>query len=318
MAAGNWLTTAGIGDAYISVAERAILIALDASVKNKAFVGHPVVQAMLAADQGLGPLRGALGSSVSLLTLGTGKLTTTAEGSDVALTNFSVSNSTTITPARKAFARAAADFARSIGEGQLRGEMAPDAYAMMVFEAMAVWGNSVTNDVVALFPSLSDSIGTTGTAFTWGALQDGVLAMKNRGVADGALGVLSLKGAQDLADDGLSLGGAAQWAAQMQQLIPSLQSGAYIGNFMGVDFYLNSELDTSGGDTIGGIITPGCIQTRHQPVALPQEADGLLQTPMFTIEMRRTGGSLTRFDIVSHYGVQIQETARGSQIIYAT
>ena len=317
MAAGNWTTGAGLGDAYIAVAQRTIKVALDASVKNKGFVGHPVVQGILAADRGL-DLQGALGSSVGLATIGAAKAAATAEGSDVALTNFSLSNSTTITPARKAFARSASDFARAIGQMQLSGDIAPDAYALMVFEAYRVWENTLTDDLVALLPSLSASIGTTGTAFTWGALQDGIYDLINAGVADQAIGVLSAKGCKDLADDGLSLGGAVQMSAQMQQLLPNLRNGAYIGTFMGVDFYMNGELDASGGDTVGGIITPGCLATQHKYVPLPAEADALLSSPMFSIEMRRTGGSMTRFDVVIHNGAQIQEAGRGAKILYST
>ncbi len=316
MAAGNWRTGAGIGDANISIARRTVAAALNSASKNQQILGHPVIQAMLMADEGVGPLLGELGISYGLLTVGTGKMTTTAEGSDVASTNFSLSNSTTITPARRAFARIASDFGRALQEPLLSGDLAPDAYGMLVFEGLQVWANSLIDVVVALFPSLTNDIGTTATDLTWSAVQNGIVDHKDRGNAGPCLGLLDTVGAKDLMNDMLSLGGAVQWSPGAQRAIANAQTGAFLFSEWGCDFYLNGELDNDGTDTSGGIISPGCIATKHARVPLPREADQVVDTGFYTIEARRTGGSESRFDIVSHFAAQIRENGRGSRLLY--
>lgn len=318
MAAGNWLTSAGLGDSNIAITSKTIQVAVHASIKNLEVIGHPVIQAMLARDTGWGQLMGALAYGASYGAIGQGKLATTAEGTEATATNFS-SADISITPARRAYARKVSDFAASLQAGLLRGELSPDQYALLVYEGYRLWANSVVDVCVALASSASNAIGTTGTALTWGAMSDGIYDLKDRGAAGGgALALISAKGAKDLADDGLSLGGAVQMAAQMQQLIPSAQSGARLGNFFGVDFYLNSELDTSGGDTLGILLTDGGIQTKHQRVPLPVEADTVADAGFYTIEARRPGGGLSTFETVSHFGASVAEQGRYAKIVYAT
>lgn len=316
MAAGAWYTSSGLGDANIAVARRTISVALKAAVKNRALIGHPVMQQMLAEDQGLGQLMGELGVSFGLLTHGTGKAAETAEGTGVSATNYSLSNSTTITPARHAFARTVSDFGVSVQAGLLRGELSPDQYAMVVLEGYEVWVNTVVDKVVALFASLSNEIGSTGSDLTWAAINRGIIDHKNRGNMGPALGVLDAVGAKDLMDNTLSLGGAVQWAPQAQQAIQDVSAGAYLGNFFGVDFYLNSELDDDSTDRFGAIISAGCIQTKHQRVALPMEADAIVDAGFYTVEALRQDGSITKFTTTMHLAAQIKEDARGSMLRY--
>ena len=320
MAAGNWTTGAGIGDANIAVATRTIQAAIHTSVKNLEVIGHPVIMDMLMRDEGLGPMLGALGVSVGLADIGQGKLTAVAEGTEATATNFALSNSTTVTPARKAYARKVSDFARSVQESLLRGELGPNAQALIAYEAYRLWANALINDIVALAPSASNAIGTTGTALTWGALSDGVYDLKNRGAASGpALALISVKGAKDLADDALSLGGAVQMAGQIQQLIPNAGNGAYLGRYFGsLDIYLNSEIDASGGDDFGLLLTNGAVLSKHQAVPLPGEADVLVNSPMFSVEMRRPGGGITTFETVSHNAVAALEQGRMACLQYLT
>lgn len=319
MAAGNWLTDAGLGDANIAVSAATIQVALHASIKNLEVIGHPVMRGMLARDTGLGQLMGALGVKLSFADLGQGKLAATAEGTEATATNFEEA-SVSITPARRAFARKSSDMARSIQESMLREEISPDAYALIVYEGFRLWANSVVDVTVALASGLSNEIGTTGTALTWAEMSDGVYDLKDRGAATGpALGMVTAKGAKDLSNDGLSLGGAVQMAQQIQQLIPNAGNGAYLGRYFGtMDLYLNSELDTDSGDTLGILLTDGCIQSKHQQVPLPRESFALVNAGFFTVEMRRPGGGLTTFETVSHFGAAEAEDGRGAAIRYVT
>lgn len=318
MAAGNWYSSSGIGDANISVSARSIAVALSDSVKNQAAVAHPVFQAMLARDQGLGQLLGALGIGMSFATLGTGKLAATAEGTEATPTNFSTTN-VVVTPARKAFARQVSDFARSLQDGLLVGEISPTTEALLAYEGARIWQNSLVDGVVALAASATHEIGTTGVALTWAAINNGVYDLKNRGAANGpALALVSAKGAKDLAADALSLGGAVQMAGQTQGFIANAQSGAFVGTFNGIDVFLNSELDADGGDTLGILLTDGAIMSKHQAVVLPVEAQALINAGFFTMEARRPGGGVSLVETVSYNGFAISEAGRFAAIRYST
>jgi len=316
MAAGNWRTGAGLGDANITVAQRTIAAALNSATKNNAIIGHPVMMNMLMADEGIGPLIGALGVSFGLLTHGTATASATAEGTATTPTNYSLSNSTTITPARKTFGRQVSDFGVSVQRSLLTGELAPDQYAMVVAEGFQIWVNTLVDDVCATFSSLSNEIGTTATDLSWSAINQGIIDHKDRGNLGPALGLIDSVGAKDLMDDTLSLGGAVQWSPQAQQAIQDVSAGAFLGNFFGVDFYLNGQLDDDATDRFGAILSAGCVQSKHQRVPLPREADLVADAGWYTIEALRQDGGETLFDFAMHEAVQIREDARGSMLRY--
>ncbi len=316
MAAGNWYTTAGIGDANVAVAARTIRVALDESVKNNSVIGHPVIREHLSRDVGLGQLMGELGVSVGLAAVGQGSLLATVEGTEATPTNWSVTNSATATPARRAFARDVSDFARSVQDSMLSGDMAPSAYATLVYEGFRLWSNSIVENLMSYASAATYEVGTTATALTWAALQNGVLDFKNRGVADGALGLISVKGAKDLASDSLSLGGAIANRMNTQAMVADVRGGAYLFSEWGVDFYLTSEEVADGGDELGMIIGPGAFNLKHQRVPLPAEADLLADAGWYTMEMRRPGGGRTRTETVSHFGSAILEAQRFAAVRY--
>jgi hypothetical protein len=274
------------------------------------------MQSMLAADQGMGQLMGELGVSFGLLTHGTGVAIATAEGTGATATNYSLTNSTTITPARHEFARTVGDFATSMQAGLLRGELSPDQYAMVVLESYEVWVNTVIGKVTPLFASLSNEIGLTGVDLSWTAVNRGIIDYKDRGNMGPAIGVIDAVGAKDLMDDTLSLGGAVQWAPQAQQAIQNVQAGARLGRFFEVDFYLSSELTDDATDVSGAIFGAGCIQTKHQMVPLPAEADEVANAGFYTIEALRAAGGVTTFSTVMHLAAQIKENGRGSMLRY--
>lgn len=319
MAAGKWFTGEGLGDANITVAARTIRVALHESVKNQEIMGHPVIRDLMARDQLLGQLMGELGVSMSFAAIGQGKASATAEGTEASPTNFSTSNIAAVTPARRAYARDVGDFGRSVQESMTRGEISPNAEALLAYEALRIWMNTTIDLIVATASSATHEIGVTGTALTWGAVNNGVYDLKDRGAATGpALGLISVKGAKDLAADALSLGGAVQFNPGFQQLISNAQSGAFIGRINGVDWFLNGELDTDGGDDLGVVLTPGSHLMKHQRVELPREAEQLVDGGWFTVEARRPGGGVTRAETVFHNAVGIQEQGRWAAVRYAS
>ena len=318
MAAGPWYTSSGLGDSNIAVAPRALILALADTVKNRVVAGHPIMQALMATDPMMRQiLQGALGSSVGLVTAGTSKLAATAEGTEATPTDFTVSNSTTVSPARLAHARRISDFGVSTQAGLLQGEIGPDAVALMVYDGYMAYINKMIDLLVATFTSATYTIGSAGTSISWGALNDGIIAMKNRGLASGGLGFLSATGAQALSNDMLGLGGAVQWSPGAQQGISSLKKGAYVASLWDVDFFLSSELDSSGGDTYGGIITEGSHKVEHRRVPLGVGAQVVYDLDFLTAEARRPGGGVSTVEMVSHFGLAIQEQTRFAALIGA-
>ena len=173
--------------------------------------------------------------------------------------------------------------------------------------------------MLALATSFTNSIGTTGLALSWSAMQNGIYNMKDRGVTGRLLAITTVKGATDLANDALSLGGAVQMAGQVQQFINNGGDGAFIGTFFGnMDLYINSSVATSGGDTVGAMISTDGILMKSQRVPLGRSADVLSDTGFFTQEIRRPGGGLDRVETVSYRALGIVEQARVADITYVT
>lgn len=320
MAAGPWYSGSGLGDANIAIAAKSIEVALHESVKNQEAMGHPVILDMLARDEGLGQLMGALGVGISFADIGQGKQSAVAEGTEATPVDFDEA-AISITPARRAYARKVSDYARSLQDAMLRGELTPDAYAMLVYEGTRVWGNSVIDELFAFASSATNVIGATGTDLTWATLMNGVYDFKDRGAGTGrALCALTAKGVKDLANDALSLGGAVQMSAQVQQFLNNGAQGSFVGSFFGgaLDIHINSECDTSGGDTLGMVIGMGGMQTKHQRVPLGRAADVLSDVGFFTQEIRRPGGGVDIVETVSYRGTAIREQGRIAQVLYST
>lgn len=320
MADGPWYTSSGYGDANITVAARTLQLALSGTIKNLPLLNEPWVRDLLARDQLLGQLMGELGVSIGLVTLGTGKMSAVAEGTAATATDFSVTNSTTVSPARRGYARKVSDFAASVQAALMGPTLPPSVVATLILEALRVWLNDIIDRVAATFTTATYQIGTSGLPLSWGAMNDGILAMQDRGVDSGvALGLISLTGAQNLMADMLGLGGAVQWAPEAQQGIAQLTKGARIGSFWGVPFYLNSELDASGGDTYGGIVTAGSHLLKHQRVPLPAATSFVVaDTGFITIEGSRPGGGVTTYEYVSHNAIAVLEQARFAGLRHLT
>jgi hypothetical protein len=318
MAAGSWFTNSGIGDANNAVGRRSLQLSLDSSIKNRSILGHPVILSMMARDAMMGSLLGELGVSVGLVTAGTGKMASTAEGTAATATDWSETNSSTVTPARRAYARKMSDFAVSVQGGLLTGEIGPDAIALFTFDAVGTYVNKLVDDIVATATSATYTIGTSGTSLSWAAINDGVIDMKNRGVTGPALCLLNATQVKAITSDLLGLGGAVQWAPQAQEGIQSLSRGAYVGRINDIDIYLNSELDTSGPDDYGIILTPGSHLLKHQPVGLGVGAQMVADLGFMTMEARRTGGGVSDIEFVSHFGVGILEQVRFAAVISKT
>ena len=318
MAAGPWYTGSGLGDANQALVTKTIEVAMHTSIKNLEAIGHPVMRTILARDEGLGNLLGALGMSFSLADIGQAVAAATAEGTAVGATNFDEA-SVTLTPARYEFARVIGDFGRSIGQGLLRGELSPDAYALLAYEGYRVWANTLVDLILDLASTCGTEIGTTGVPLTWQVLQDGCYDLKDAGTSDSMVCFLSNKGCKDLANDALTIGGAVQMASQVQQFLETGTSGARIGRFFnGLDIYMSSSCDVDGGDTLGMIFSPQGVHTKHQQVPLPPEAMGLVNAGFYRMEMRRPGGAVSNISTDMYLAVGLRQDAATRAVRYVT
>ena len=322
MSAGQIVRTAGLGDALTSLTTSTIQVALDPTNLNAQIMAHPVITAILARDEGMGNIFGALGVQMSFVNLGQAKMAATSEGSAPSLTTMLVSN-ISLAPARYAMARSSSDWARTHLEPMLRGEIAPNVYALMLFDAMKAWINTVINMICALATSATGSAGTSGGRLTFAALTDMVTEMQAGGGVGGSgliIMLLDAKGVKDLQSDILALGGAAALAPQMQQFLNRAPNSGYIGRILDcVDIYLCPELDTDSGDTLGIAFTEEGVQTKHQRVPLPAESTTLVDAGFVTVEMNRgVGTGTTVFTATTHPSAGIRQQQGIRKVIYST
>lgn len=322
MSAGQIIRTAGLGDALVATATSSIQVALDPTNLNAQITAHPVVTAILARDEAMGNILGALGVQMSFVNLGQSKMAATSEGAAPSLTTMLVSN-ISLTPARYAMARNATDWARTHLEPLLNGSIAPNVYALMVFDALRAWINTIVNMICALATSATGSAGTSGGRLTFAALTDMVTDMQAGGGVGGSgliLMLLDAKGVKDLQSDILALGGAAALAPQMQQFLSRAPNSGYIGRILDcVDIYLCPELDTDSGDTLGIAFTEEGVQTKHQLVSLPAEAIPVISAGFVTVEANRGSGTgATTFTTTTHVSAGIRQQQGIRKVVYAT
>jgi hypothetical protein len=313
MSAGPWYTSSGIGDANNAAAAAVLEEAFTGESLGNGLLASPPMRAMLADDAAaLGGLTGALALKWGLVDIGTGAMAATGEGSAASATNFSVSTGT-LTPARRAFARKISDYGAHIQQALLTAPIGT-VTALLARDAYGVWRNSLITLVATLFGSASYTIGTSGAALTWQVLQFGVMdaVYRSGGSAGTFAAMLSKQQVQDLAADAMSLGGAVQMSAQVQQFLSQNTGGdaAYIGRFFGVvDLYMSNRLTTSGGDVIGGLFGTGAIVCRHERVMPLPGGTPAFDAGFFSAEWRaRNGDGTATIDFIAHNAVAIKQS----------
>lgn len=259
---------------------RALQRAITSASKNKAAIADPVMAAIIQRDATLGPVVGALLQRLSLLDLGGGKATATAEGAAQLAAAAVTPTNIAPTPTRREYARDLLDSERSQLAGLGTGELPPDILDAFVMEGVDVWGNTVLSDILALSTGASYTAGTTGVAMSWAALQNGYLDMVNRGAVGeaGVFAAMKVKGIKDVSTDVLSLGGAVQMANQVQQFLDIGKSG-YVGSFFGgnLRLYMLDDVPTAGGDDVGIMLGERGVLTAHKIIPLPESATVLVQ-----------------------------------------
>jgi hypothetical protein len=328
MAAGNWLTTAGYGDGLVALALLGFVEAVNDEKYNLGIVLHPVFQAVLLRDAGQPLPPGALAGRMSVGIFGTGKAAATAEGSAASATNFSTTN-VTITPARLQFTRTASDFAAALTQGvpmdlgfgaDASGITAENGAALltMIGESQRIWGNTLVDLVCALLTSASLSVGTSGAALTWDDLSGVSIKLLAAGASGPFIGLLSQQQALDLmADVGSASGAQINAQVLVQYFASGGGSGGRLFQFGGVDYYLCSELDESGSDVIGGVLSADAFATLHKRVPAQVQNGGLnLTTNAYSIQVAQGAGTgLASCFTTTHLGVSVLQAAAMLKIV---
>ena len=305
---------------------RALQRAITSASKNRAAIADPVMASIIQRDATLGPVVGALLQRLSLLDLGGGKATATAEGAaqlaSAAVTPVNVAP----TPTRREYARDLLDSERSQLAGLGMGELPPDILDAFVMEGVDVWGNTVLSDVLALATGASYTAGASGVAMSWAALQNGYLDMVNRGAVGpaGVFAAMKVKGIKDVSSDVLSLGGAVQMASQVQQFLDIGKSG-YVGSFFGgnLRLYMLDDIATSAGDDVGMLLSEKGVLTAHKIIPLPESATVLVQAGggnWISREAKRstTVSATTRIETAFWTASAAADAAGMSKLVYVT
>lgn len=299
--------------------------AVNAAVKNKAAIADPVIQRILMGDAVIGRFVGHLLERTSLLDLGGSKPTANAEGAaPVAATAVTPVNIAP-TPTRYEFARNLLDSERSQLAGLGMDDLPPDILDAFIQESFDIWANQVIYNLLYLAPTATYQLGTTSTALSWLALQNGYLESVNRGASqDGVVCALRLKGVKDVGSDVLSLGGAVQWADQVQQFLQIGKTG-YIGEFFGgLRIYMLDDVQVSPPDDIGLFLGSRGAKTVHKIVPLPEgESQVLLQSGdqgWITVESKRDASTVaaSRIETVFHTGAAISDVSDIAKVVYRT
>ena len=299
--------------------------AISAATKNKAAGADPVMLAILQRDATVGPRIGALIERVSLLDLGGSKGTATAEGAAQVA-------STAITPANVAPAPTRREFARDLLDSEIvrfQGLGGDDLSASMLdslaAEGFDTWLNTQVSDILALSTGASYTVGTSNTALSWSAMQNGYLDMVNRGAVgpEGVFAAVRVKGIKDLGSDALSLGGAVANAGQVQQFL-NIGAGGFVGEFFGgLRLYMLDDVPTSAPDDVGMMVSARGVQTAHKIIPLPPSAIALMQAGgnnWITRELKRstTTSASTRVETAWWSAAVASDAAAMSKILYKT
>lgn len=240
--------------------------------------------------------------------MGYNLLSATTPGSQIANTALS-DGATDVTVASRAKIYTMDDLARFILGDKVDAQMFAQDAAISVAMTLVSLVANVTDGFAA-------TAGSTGVDASWNDIID---AKSTLGIAKASgeiLAILHPRQWGDLEIDSLSLG-AAPAAGGMGGVINTGLGGLYKGRWMGIDFYVSSEVPTAnaGADRAGGIFTRGAVAWADREI--PAEADpNILNLGRARFERVRRGDYLTTgFATSWHAGVALAIDAAGVSLI---
>ena len=247
-------------------------------------LGNEVIAASyIGKDQ----FMGALGAKMVDIAWGVDKYVAVAEGTPFTVYDLA-SDSATVTPTRRGFARTVSDMFRTMFGG--------------------------------LASTITATGGNSGGAATWAHV---VAARNTLGIANVAGPYVFLTRPKDwgnISTDALALGGAVARSVETQSYLSGPHpgfKGLYLNGEVAV--YTTAELSASGGDHLSMMFGHSFMGWNASMPAPSPAAHTILWTPAFGCEMSRQGLE-TEDDIINstHLGASIRQNAAGIQLPFLT
>lgn len=241
-------------------------------------------------------------------------LAATTEGNTVSATDPTFS-SASVTVAWQALRRDVSDLLRLTGAPGMWA-MDPGQVAMDARNAVAIRRAAL---LAALFPSVSNSVGTSGADMTVTDFQDAIFQLQNTRNAPPFIAVIHPQQLNDLQKDIRSESGVLQFHAPSAEMLQAKGPG-FAGNYMGVDIYTSDQVTASGGNRLGCMFSRGAFGYREASIGALPVADRLVGVPgaaRAAIELERDGAAgLTRY--IYHYYVGVVEIEDDRAVQIAT
>lgn len=292
---------AGVGDLVAGevLANEYLMLLAD---RDGSILTHPALMHATGSARGSNVVR------VSHLGLGGyNLLAATTPGSEIANTALS-DGSTDVTVAMRGKRYTLDDLARFMTAGKLDPAMfAADAAISVAMTLVSLIAN-VTD-------GFSASSGSSGVDASWNDIVDAKTLLGIAKAQGALLGILHPRQWGDLEIDGLSLGVIAA-SAGMGGIINLGLDGLYKGRFMGIDFYVSSEVPTSdaGANRAGGILAPGAIAWADQEME-PENDPNIVNLGRARFERARQGTFLQTSYVTSYAcGVSMGIDAAGVSV----
>lgn len=241
----NEILPAGVGDLITTEAMAAEFLMLLAE-RDGSILTHPALLHATAPS-----LTSTVVRVPHVGLMGYDQLSATTPGSDVANTALSDGH-TDVTIAMRAKRYNADDLARAITNGRLDPVLfAQDAAISVAMTLISLIAN-VTDGFTA-------TAGTSGVDASWNDIVDAKTALLIAKASGAMLGILHPRQWGDLEVDALSLGVLP--AGSMSGVITQGLEGTYKGRWMGIDFFVSSDVPTAdaGANRAGGIFAPGGV-----------------------------------------------------------
>ena len=273
-------------------------------------LGNEVIAASFIGKEAF---MGALGAKMVDIAWGVDKYAAATEGNAFTVLDLA-SDSATVTPTRRGFARTVSDMFRTFDSWN------EVQWAQFGREAAIAWSQSVVALLGGLASTITATGGNSGGAATWAHV---VAARNTLGIANVAGPYVLLTRPKDwgnISTDALALGGAVARSVETQSYLSGPHpgfKGLYLNGEVAV--YTTAELTASGGDHLSMMFGHGFMGWNASMPSPSPAAHTILWTPAFGCEMSRQGLE-TEDDIINstHLGASIRQNAAGIQLPFLT
>lgn len=221
--------------------------------------------------------------------------------------------SASVTIAWQVLRRDISDLLRLTGQPGMWA-MDPGQVAMDARNAISIRRSAL---IAALFPSVANSVGTSGADMTVTDFQDAIIQLQNTRNPGRYACVLHPVQLGDLQKDLRNESGVLQFVPASGEMLMAKGPG-FAGSFMGVDIYTSDQVTASGGNRLGCMFSSGAFGFREASIGALPVADRLVGVPgvaRAAIELERAGTyGVTRYIYHYYTGVVEIEDERAVQI----